>query len=68
MNVHRLPAPGCEFGLCRRDAELRVQPSSQVEPLLVCGLHVTPVLSWGVVANDEPVIEYLPTRPEHHAA
>lgn len=67
MNLRHLPAPGCEFGLCRRDAELRVQPSPQVEPLLVCGLHVSPVLSWGVIPDADAVIEYLAIRPESAA-
>jgi hypothetical protein len=39
---------GCEFGLCQREAELEVRLGTDVVPLLVCGLHVAPVLTWGV--------------------
>lgn len=57
-------AQGCEFGLCQREAELLVTPSPIVEALKVCGLHVTPVLSWGVIPDANPVIEFLRPRPE----
>lgn len=55
----------CEFGLCRRDAELEVALDAGVEPLLLCGLHVTPVLSWGVPNPlAEPRIRALLAPPE----
>lgn len=55
-------APVCHFALCERPAELSVAPNTDVAAVLVCGLHVTPVLSWGVVALADPVIEYLHAR------
>lgn len=55
---------GCEFVLCRREATFRVTRPPETTPLLVCGMHVDPVLTWGVVLEDVPVIESLvwPTR------
>lgn len=54
---------GCEFGLCRREAELEVSVAADVVPLLVCGLHVTPVLTWGVPdPATDPVIRVLAHR------
>lgn len=47
----------CQFALCSREAELEVVVGAGVEPVLVCGLHVTPVLTWGVADPvREPVI------------
>lgn len=40
--------PRCQFGLCRRSAELEVLIADDGQPgLMVCGLHVTPVVVWG---------------------
>ncbi len=39
--------PRCQFGLCRRLAELEVLVGDGVVDLVVCGLHVTPVVVWG---------------------
>lgn len=54
---------GCQFGLCPREAELEVTLGENIAPLLVCGLHVTPVLTWGVPDQvAEPVIRVLTQR------
>lgn len=49
----------CQFGLCRREAEVELTVSASIEPLKVCGLHVAPVLGWGVPEAIEPRIRYL---------
>lgn len=60
--------PRCQFGLCDREAELEVRVKADVEPVLVCGLHVTPLLAWGVAEPaEDPVIRYLANRPESAA-
>jgi hypothetical protein len=40
----------CQFGLCRREPEVRVVVARDADDLevLVCGLHVNPLLSWGL--------------------
>ena len=52
---------GCEFGLCRRPAEIEVVlGEGRGDPLRVCGLHVAPVVSWGVPEPAEAlVLRYL---------
>lgn len=40
--------PGCEFGLCRRPAELKLIGLAGEPSLLVCVLHIDPILTWGV--------------------
>lgn len=72
LHVHRRPGvPQCEFVLCEREAELEVVVPTEaggIAPLLVCGLHVTPVLTWGVAELvDDPIIRYLSGRPESAA-
>lgn len=64
-------APGdgrCQFGICTREAEMEISIGPDVVPVLVCGLHVTPVLMWGVAEPPaDPEIRYLRTRPESAA-
>lgn len=63
---------GCEFALCRREAELEVGWEDGAaaahggghhgdrDVFLVCGLHVTPVLTWGLPRPDRmPTIRHL---------
>lgn len=54
--------PRCQFGLCGRDAELEVTLCADVDAVLVCGLHIGPLLSWGVPDPHEipPIIHFLP--------
>lgn len=60
--------PQCEFGMCRREAELELLLSAALDPVQVCGLHVSPVLSWGIPHPHEPEqIRYLWNRPESAA-
>lgn len=50
----------CEFGVCTREAELELVLSETLTPVKVCGLHVAPVLGWGVPQPIEPpVVRYL---------
>lgn len=50
----------CEFGLCTREAELELTLAETMKPVQVCGLHVAPVLGWGVPEPLEPPrIRYL---------
>lgn len=52
--------PVCEYALCRRAAEVEVLPGADATaPVRVCGLHLSPVLSWGVVPVGAPVVVYL---------
>lgn len=58
----------CEFGLCRRPAEIEVSfkgGGSGMPPLQVCGLHVSPVVSWGVPATVEHSLRVI---SQQHAA
>lgn len=64
-------APGdgrrCQFGICAREAEMEISVRPDVVPVLVCGLHVTPVLTWGVAEPaTDPVLRIL-YRPESAA-
>lgn len=57
---------GCEFGLCARPAEFEVDVPSTARPdsedtIRVCGLHVTPVVTWGVAEPDSTRVRYLQT-------
>lgn len=55
----------CHFGICRREAELEVTISEAIDPVMVCSLHLSPILGWGVPEPVEwPTIRYLPVRPE----
>lgn len=45
----------CEFALCRSAAEVEIITEAPGDPLRVCRLHVTPVLTWGVA--DGPKIK-----------
>lgn len=55
----------CQFGLCLREADFAVTIRGDVDAVLVCGLHVGPLLSWGVPDPHatEPSIIYVPSRP-----
>ena len=58
----------CGYGLCRRPAEIEISfqgGGSDMPPLQVCGLHVTPVVSWGVPAPIEHVLRVI---AQTHAA
>lgn len=57
----------CHFGICTREAELELTLSETLDPVLVCSLHVTPVIGWGVPEPIEPRIRYLRSRPESAA-
>ena len=46
----------CQFGICRRPAEVEIVVRAEVDPLLVCGLHITPILSWGLAEPHDPEI------------
>lgn len=48
--------PGCEFALCGQEAEVEVEivGASVGGWLPVCGLHLTPVLTWGKPMVTEP--------------
>lgn len=60
---------GCEFGLCQRAAELEVAVTVDTVPVLVCGLHLTPLIVWGVAEpTAPPVIRVLATQPRESAA
>lgn len=59
-----LTEQACHFGLCRRPVEFEVVVSPDVVPVLVCGLHVTPVVTWGTVPTSKPTIHHLGSRPE----
>jgi hypothetical protein len=64
----RLEEPRCQFGICRRDIEFEVTTSPDIVPVLVCGLHVTPVVVWGTMPDaPAPVIRHLGRRPESAA-
>lgn len=57
----------CHFGICTREAELELTLADDVAPVLVCSIHVAPVLGWGVPEPLEPRLRYLPVRPESAA-
>lgn len=51
---------GCEFALCQHSADYRVSLPSRQQPMEVCSVHVTPVVTWGWSGEDDfPVIERL---------
>lgn len=56
----------CQFGLCRRPAELSVDIKPDVVPVAVCGLHVSAVISWGLPEPTYTLIQIL--APETHSA
>jgi hypothetical protein len=56
---HQAIARRCQFGICVREAELELTLSETLDPVRVCGLHVAPVLGWGVPEPIEPRIRYL---------
>jgi hypothetical protein len=51
----------CQFGICRRPAEVEITVRADVDALLVCGLHITPILTWGLAEPHEPEL----IRPLH---
>lgn len=61
---HAAIARRCQFGICAREAELELTLSETLDPVRVCGLHVSPVLGWGVPEPIEPRIRYLMTVAE----
>lgn len=59
---------GCQFGICRRPAEVEIIVRAEVDPLYVCGLHITPILSWGLAEpHDTEVIRPLFQRGQSAA-
>lgn len=52
----------CEFGICTREAEIELTLSESLDPVKVCGLHVAPVLGWGVPEPIAPAVRYLSQR------
>lgn len=58
----------CEFRICPREAELELVLSDTVEPVRVCGLHVSAVLGWGVPEPTEPRVRYLASQQPGAAA
>lgn len=65
---HAAIARRCEFGICVREAELELTLSEDLDPVKVCGLHVSPVLGWGVPEPVEPRIRYLSSTAPDVAA
>lgn len=64
---HAAIARRCEFGICVREAELELVLAEDLV-VKVCGLHVSPVLGWGVAEPIEPRIRYLATEHPDQAA
>lgn len=58
---HAAIARRCEFGICVREAEIELVLGEELT-VKVCGLHVSPVLGWGVAEPVEPRIRYLVDR------
>lgn len=58
----------CEFGICRRPAEVEIIVRVGMDPLRVCGLHITPILTWGLAEPHNPeVIRPLRSRGQSAA-
>lgn len=54
----------CEYGLCREPAAYVIVPENaagDVDGMAVCGLHVTPAVSWGIADPGMPAILPVPT-------
>lgn len=47
---------GCQFGICGRPAEVEILVRVDVQAVLVCGLHITPILTWGLAEPKEPEV------------
>ncbi|GAA1790099.1 hypothetical protein GCM10009795_039750 [Nocardioides hankookensis] len=60
----------CEFGLCTRGVELELifREAPDLLAVRVCGLHVSPVLGWGIADPIIPRIRYLDDRTRDAAA
>jgi hypothetical protein len=58
----------CQFALCQREAEVAVDLDLvEPEPVLVCALHVTPVVMWGR-PDGERTAAIRDLRPRRHWA
>lgn len=66
--VHDDGEPGCEYGLCRRVAEVAVTLVPGDSAWNVCQLHLWPVISWGTVAQYAPRLDAINTLPDDCAA